>query len=345
MIARRLGVRLNERLILASATRTQVHQARVQSLPSNGLRTEDDSNSESSNPAELYLPPLKQLLGVTGNFEKLTSTLEDLTQKEWLQALVRTKRVLTEEAERLRLIDRGIRSFLDCSVGDRQLLNDGQYQCRNSVGDGASYEAMKNSAGEMLALVILSRWYFFKMDPPLINLNDEDKSAIRLYFENQTNQRSRAQGPDEYGQHARLWTANRSAPSMQALTQALAKSDILSARDELERANGHILTRIERISAELDRHPLQVPVMKNRRHPQVRRRIRVVLKLESEWCKLVRQATIGILRCYGGQRRLLIEDVRRHNARKEQISDPRMKEIVQRLCTQATRKASESSSK
>jgi hypothetical protein len=189
MIARRVGIRFNERVGLAKL------------------------NSESSNPAKLYLPSLKRLLLVTDDFDVLTRTFKDLNQTAWIRALIRTKLVLTEEEERLRLIDRSIRSVLDCLGGDGHLLIEPQYTCQNQAGDRDSNEAV-SVFGQQLVLNMLSKWYLFKMDPPPFDLSDEDKSAIRFYFENQTDQGSRAQGSEESRQHARFWTVNRSAPSI-----------------------------------------------------------------------------------------------------------------------------------
>ena len=56
------------------------------------------------------------------------------------------------------------------------------------------------------------------------------------------------------------------------------------------------------------------------------------LTLESKRIALIDTAVAGIFRCFGGQQRLAMELTFRESVKSEVPTDPRMEEILDRLC-------------
>ena len=72
-------------------------------------------------------------------------------------------------------------------------------------------------------------------------------------------------------------------------------------------------------------------------------RLRVALVLESKRAKLMDRAIAGILRCFGGQQRLLMESAwRQLESPDDWIEDPRVKKIVERICEEMAAREAQS---
>ena len=130
-----------------------------------------------------------------------------------------------------------------------------------------------------------------------------------------------------------------------ALTRLLSESepDVIALQRQLEAVSHQLTCRIARLSDEFERYQGQEKEETRSRQKLVR--LRVALVLESKRAKLMDRAIAGILRCFGGQQRLLMESAwRQLESPDDWIKDPRVKKIVERIWEEVAARGAQSDS-
>ena len=118
---------------------------------------------------------------------------------------------------------------------------------------------------------------------------------------------------------------------------------MIALQRQLEAVSHQLTCRIARLSDEFERYQGQEKEKTRSRQKAVR--LRVALVLESKRAKLMDRAIAGILRCFGGQQRLLMESAwRQLESPDDWIKDPRVKKIVERICEEVAARGAQSDS-
>ena len=302
--------------------------------------TEDTTIPEPSNLAVLYMPPLTRLLGLSSDLDELLRDCGQFDPAAWKKTVVRAGSVLRIETERLRLVDSGVQAFLLCRGGQRKLVIEANRKMSEKAAEAHNLDAARKRAGAQMAILALNRCVTFGIDMSQFNLSDEEKGAVTNYFEDSMDQVE--PGQSEQLESARSsWAVMPSDASAAALRHVLSEPepDVIALQRELETVSHQLLCRIARLSDELERCHGQKNEERQNRQNVVR--IRVAFVLESKRAQLVGRAVAGILRCFGGQQRLLMESAwRRHEGPENWIKDPRVKKIVDRICEEVAAKGS-----
>ncbi len=169
----------------------------------------------------------------------------------------------------------------------------------------------------------LSRPVAYGISTPF-EVSADELAIVTQYFE--TSDDKTQVGPSEQSEGPRgSRTVAVSRPLAADLNLLLSEPepDLIAIRHELEAVSWEILGRTARLSEELEKRG------RKNVHP-----ILAVLGLESRRAKLVHQSIAGILRCFGGQQRLLIEAEWRGNDQATSIADARVEKIFDRLTEQ-----------
>ena len=297
---------------------------------SKGVSMEDRDQRipETSSLAVLYLPPLTQLLALSSDLDEL---LRDCGQFDLAckKTIVRALSVLKIETERLGLVDSGVQTFLRSRGGQRKLVIEANRKmAEKKAAEGQNLDAARKIALAQLAFLALYRFAHYGIDVSQFNLTDQEKSAVEEYFERPELRRS-----DQSESNDGSSTVIASGAPAAALTRLLSESepDVIAVQRQLEAVSHQLTCRIARLSDEFERYRGREKGETRSRQKAVR--LRVALVLESKRAKLMDRAIAGILRCFGGQQRLLIESFwRQHESPDNWIKDPRVKKIVERIC-------------
>ncbi len=285
---------------------------------------------ETSSLAVLYLPPLTQLLALSSDLDEL---LRDCGQFDlaWKKTVVRARSVLQIETELLGLVDSGVQTFLRSRGGQRQLVIEAnRKRAEKKAAESQNLGALRKRASAQLALVALSRFAHYGID--VFNLSDEEKSAVEEYFERPEPRL------DQSESNGGSITVIASGAPAAALTRLLSESepDVIALQRQLEAVSHQLTCRIARLSDEFEMY-------QETRSRQRVVRLRLALVLESERAKLMDRAIAGILRCFGGQQRLLMESAwRQLESPDDWIEDPRVKKIVERICEEMAAREAQS---
>ena len=283
---------------------------------------------ETSSLAVLYLPPLKQLLALSSGLDEL---LRDCGQFDLAckKTIVRARSVLKIQTERLALVDSGVQTFLRSRGGQRNLVIEANRKmAEKKAAEGENLDAARKRASAQLAFVALYRFAHYGIDVSHLNLSDEEKSAVEEFFDRPEPRRS-----DQSESNGGSITVIASGAPAAALTRLLSESepDVIALQRQLEAVSHQLTCRIARLSDEFERYQEQEKGGTRSRQKLVR--LRVALVLESKRAELMDRAIAGILRCFGGQQRLLIESAwRQLESPDDSIKDPRVKKIVERIC-------------
>ena len=287
----------------------------------------DQRIPETSSLAVLYMPPLTQLLALSSDLDELLRDCGqfDLASKK---TIVRALSELKIEKERLGLVDSGVQTFLRSRGGQRKLVIDANRKMTEKATEGQNLDAARKIALAQLAFLALYRFAHYGIDVSPLNLSDEEKSAVEEYFERPELRRS-----DQSESSGGSSTVIASGAPAAALTRLLSESepDVIAVQRQLEAVSHQLTCRIARLSDEFERYRGREKEETRSRQKAVR--LRVALVLESKRAKLMDRAIAGILRCFGGQQRLLLESFwRQHESPDNWIKDPRVKQIVERIC-------------
>ncbi len=291
------------------------------------MEDQDQRIPETSSLAVRYLPPLTQLLALSSDLDEL---LRDCGQfdRACKKTIVRARSVLKIETERLGLVDSGVQTFLRSQGGQRKLIIEAnRKRAEKKAAEGQNLDALTKRAGEQLAFVALERFAHYGIDVSQFNLTDQEKSAVEEYFERPEPRRS-----DQSESNGGSITVIASGAPAAALTRLLSESepDVIALQRQLEAVSHQLTCRIARLSDEFERYQGQEQEETRSRQKLVR--LRVALVLEFKRAKLMDRAIAGILRCFGGQQRLLMESVwRQLESADDCIKDPRVKKIVERI--------------
>jgi hypothetical protein len=282
---------------------------------------------ETSSLAVRYLPPLTQLLALSSDLDELLRYCGQF-DLAWKKTIVRARSVLKIETERLALVDSGVRTFLRSRGGQRKLVIEANRKmAEKKAAEGQNLDALRKRAVAELAFVALSRFAYYGIDVSQLNLTDQEKSAVEEYFERPESRQS-----DQSESNGGSITVIASGAPAAALTQLLSESepDVIALQRQLEAVSHQLTCRIARLLDEFETYQGQEKEETRNRQKVVQ--IRVALVLESKRAKLMDRAIAGILRCFGGQQRLLIESAwRQHESPDNWIKDPRVKKIVERI--------------
>jgi hypothetical protein len=309
-------------------------QAKRMGTPARSAELQSLSPEEASSLAVLYLPPLTRLLELSSDLDKLLQDCRQFDRAAWKRTVVRARCVLKIESERLGLVDSSVQTFLRCRGGQRKLVIEANRKMREKAAEAHNLDAARKRVGAQMAMLALNRCVTFGIDMSPFNLTDGEKAAVTNYFENSMNQAEPGRS-EQLQSTCNSWAVIASDALVAALTRALSEPepDVIAVRSELESVSYEFLLRIARLSAELDRrlrHERKTKESQSRKNVY---RIRVALVLESERVELVGQAIAGVLRCFGGQRRLLMESAsRQYESPVNGIKDPRVRKIVERIC-------------
>jgi hypothetical protein len=271
------------------------------------MEDRDQRIPETSSLAVLYLLPLTQLLALSSDVDEL---LRDCGQFDlaWKKTIVRARSVLKIETERLGLVDSGVQTFLRSRGGQGKLVIEANRKMTEKAAEGQNLDAARKRASAQLAFLALSRFAHYGIDVSPLNLSDEEKSAVEEYFERPEPRRS-----DQSESNGGSTTVIASGAPAAALTRLLSESepDVIALQRQLEGVSHQLTCRIARLSDEFERYQGQEEEKTRSRQKAVR--LRVALVLESKRAKLMDRAIAGILRCLGGQQRLLIESAWRQH--------------------------------
>ena len=302
------------------------------------MKDPDQRIPETSRLAVRYLPPLTQLLALSSDLDEL---LRDCGQFDLAckKTIVRARSVLKIETERLALVDSGVRTSLRSRGGQRKLIIEAnRKRAEKKAAEGQNLDALRKRAVAQLAFVALSRFAHYGIDVSQLNLTDQEKSAVEEYFERPEPRRS-----DQSESNGGSITVIASGAPAAALTRLLSESepDVIALQRQLEAVSHQLTCRIARVSDEFERYQGQEKV--ETRSGQKLVRLRVALVLESKRAELMDRAVAGILRCFGGQQRLLIESAwRQHESPDDWTKDPRVKKIVERICDELAAREAQS---
>ena len=304
------------------------------------MKDPDQRIPETSSLAVRYLPPLTQLLALSSDLVEL---LRDCGQFDLAckKTIVRARSVLKIETERLALVDSGVQTFLRSLGGQRKLIiKANRKRAEKKAAEGQNLDALRKRAVAQLAFVALSRFAHYGIDVSQFNLTDQEKSAVEEYFERPEPRRS-----DQSESNDGSITVVASGAPAAALTRLLSESepDVIALQRQLEAVSHQLTCRIARLSDEFERYQGQGKEETRSRQKLVR--LRVALVLESKRVKLMDRAIAGILRCFGGQQRLLMESAwRQLESPDDWIKGPRVKKIVERICEEVAARGAQSDS-
>jgi hypothetical protein len=282
---------------------------------------------EPSGLAVLYLPSLTRLLELSSDLDELLRDCSQFDRAAWKKTVARAQCVLKIETERLGLVDAGAQTFLRCRGGQRKLVIEANRKMREKAAEGHTLDAARKRANAQLAFVALFRFVHCGIDVSPLNLSDEDKSAVTNYFLKPEPRRS-----DQSESNSSSITVVASGAPAAALRGLLSEPepDVIALQRELEAVSHQLTLRIAHLSGEFER--CHEPKKEETRSRQNMVRMRVAFVLESKRAQLVGRAIAGILRCFGGQQRLLMESAwRQHEGPENWIKDPQVKKIVDRM--------------
>jgi hypothetical protein len=285
----------------------------------------------------LYLPPLTRLLELSSDLDELLPDCGQFNPAAWKKTVVRAECVLKIETDRLGLVDSGVQTFLRSRGGPRKLVVEANRKMREKA-ESHNFDAARKRANAQLAFVALFRFVHYGIDVSPLNLSDEEKSAVTDYFQQPEPRRS-----DQSESNGSSITVIASDAPAAALTCLLSESerDVIALQGQLEAVSHQLTCRIARLSDEFERYQGQKKEETQSRQKVVR--LRVALVLESKRAQLVGRAIAGILRCFGGQQRLLIESAwRQHESPGNWIKDPRVKKIIERICEEVAARGAQS---
>ena len=255
----------------------------------------------------------------------------------WLKTIARVLREIKNQSRILKLVDCSVGTLLNCLGGPQQLTIDSELR-HDEPGDlQFPVGSQPSRAGMLLIMAAFEKSFLFEESQPTsLPISSQEWAVVRSYLENLKNKMRRGPRSTKREATAHSCPANLSSISIPALKQAIHESDILSVQRELSRAGAYMVGRTASVTEALCR-PSQEQGNANKS------RTHVLLNLESDRAQLVSRCVVGILRCFGGKQRLLIEAARARNTPKEIIHDPEVKEIVERVVTRVHRLASEES--
>lgn len=306
------------------------------------VRRGDHTIPDQSSLARLYLPPLTRLLGLSSDLDELLRNCKQFDWAAWKKTVVRAQCVLRMEKERLGVIDRDLQTFLLCRGGQRKLVIEANLKMRKKAAEAHDLDTARRRVGAQMAILALNRCVTFGLDMSPFNLSDEEKTVVTSYFENSTKQESQPRRSDQSESNGSSITITASGAHTAALTRLLSEvePDVIALQHELEAVSHQLTCRIARLSGELERCYERKKEERQSRQDMVR--IRVAFVLESKRAQLVGRAIAGILRCFGGQQRLLMESAwRQHEGPETWIKDPRAKKIVDRICEEVAAKGAQ----
>jgi hypothetical protein len=289
---------------------------------------ENSMPAASDLPAGLYLAPLARLFDLTSDLDELfrgRGISDPLRRAAKVKSVLRT---LADEKRRLRLINQGMDAEIQCRGGLRGTVIKAEQEL--SAKAAANYdpdEGLKRQFRRLL-LICAETAVIYGTDFSEVVPNDEDRAVLMGRVEKQMNEKPRRRQSAQSKPSGGSAAMEVYVGPIQGLARALAASDVNAVFCELWRVSAHGLARIERLSAEFDGVCALEQTRGNLRNAESHR-VRLGMALESERCKLIRQAIAGIIHSFGGPQRILMESFRK-SAKPVGPTDPRVNEILDR---------------
>jgi hypothetical protein len=281
-------------------------------------------HNETSSLAKLYAPSVSRLLALSPAFDELLNA-GGVNRPGAKASLLGCLRVLKIEKQRLSLIDRAIKMFLQCQGGQRELIWQAKARKALQVASAQNYAKLQRMVTQRSIYTLLHRAVIFGLQP--FDVSKDEIVTLTRYFETRSDDAELAVSDQS---RAAGSPAATSRPDVAGLSRLLseAEPDVIAIRSELEAVSRESLSRTTRLSEELEN---QIHAETGNLISNKVRLVRAALELESRRADLLHQCVAGIVRSFGGQQRLSLEAEWRRNDEAESIADPHVKAIVDRL--------------
>jgi hypothetical protein len=286
----------------------------------------DPISEGSDRLAGLYLPPLARLFDLSPRLDELVGGRWLQDPVGWRQEVVSVAQVLRDEKLRLQAIEPAARMAIRTRGGQRRIVIDAAAEFSARTADAYKHDTAVKTQFRKAISIMGERMYIYGTDFTELGLTDGETLILKNHIAEEINKpRSHRNGAGGDSREVSAYVE-----PIQGLARALQQADVIEVSHELGRVSGYIVERLEQRSAELDAITCRGPALGAAQSRELVRR-NFDLTLESKRLPLIDLAIAGILRCFGGSQRLLMELALRENVESKVPTDARIEEILERL--------------